>query len=67
NSVHGEQGFIYHRPIYGGDTISGSQKIVDIFEKKGGALVFILTEIDLANQHGEPVCELTSTIVVRRG
>ena len=66
-SVHGAQGFRYHRPIYGGDTVSGRQKIVDIFEKKGGALVFILTETALANQHGEPVCDLTSTIVVRNG
>ena len=66
-AVHGAQGFAYHRPIIAGDTISGRQKITNIFEKKGGALLFIETLIELQNQRSEPVCDLTSTIVVRNG
>ncbi|MBC8258107.1 MAG: MaoC family dehydratase N-terminal domain-containing protein [SAR324 cluster bacterium] len=66
-AVHGEQGFIYHKPICADDVVTGQQKIVDIYEKKGGALLFIVTEISLSNQRNEPVCDLQSTIVVRNG
>ena len=66
-AVHGGQGFTYHQPICAGDTITGRQKISNIFEKRGGALVFIETEIELRNQRDEPVCDLRSTIVVRNG
>lgn len=67
SSVHGAQWFTYDAPICAGDTISGQQKITEIFSKKGGALVFILIETPLKNQNGEPVATLGSTIVVRRG
>jgi acyl dehydratase len=64
-TVHGEQGFVYHRDIFAGDVISGHQRIVDFAEKKGGALQFITTEIPLLNQLGEAVCDLRTVIVVR--
>ena len=66
-AVHGEQGFTYHNEICAGDTISGQQKVVDVFEKKGGALTFIITDTRLENQLGEHVADLSSTIVVRNG
>jgi acyl dehydratase len=64
-AVHGEQSFVYHAPICAGDTIGGRQRIVDYFEKKGGALQFITTEMRLVNQDGLPVCDLRMGIVVR--
>lgn len=66
-AVHGAQGFSYLRPICAGDTISGRQKITNIYEKRGGALLFIETETALSNQNDERVCTLRSTIVVRNG
>lgn len=66
-AVHGAQGFTYHKPIIAGDVISGQQVISKIYEKKGGALLFIETDIELKNQNGETVCDLQSTIVVRNG
>jgi len=66
-TVHGNQGFHYLKPIYAGDTITGRQTITDIYDKKGGALVFIEVENALSNGAGEPVCVLTSTVVVRNG
>ena len=36
-TVHGEQGFVYYRPIYAGDVVTDRQRIVDTYEKKGGA------------------------------
>ena len=64
-SLHGEQRFTYYAPIYAGDTVNGRQKIVDIFDKKNGALEFIVTEVSLVNQKAEPVCNMKSVVVVR--
>ena len=66
-TMHGEQSFVYHSPICAGDAITGRQKVVDMYDKKGGALTFIVTETTLDNQRGDRVCELTTTIVVRNG
>ena len=64
-SLHGEQWFTYRRPIYVGDTLRGRQKIADIFDKRNGALEFVVTEAALVNQSGEPVCAMKSVVVVR--
>lgn len=66
-AVHGEQGFTYRLPICAGDKITGIQKITNIFEKKGGALLFIEAEIGMVNQDGESVCDLRTTVIVRNG
>ncbi len=64
-SMHGDQSFSYHGDICAGDVITGRQRIVDIFDKKGGALNFIVTETTLDNQDGERVCDLRTVIIVR--
>ncbi len=66
-TVHGTQGFSYHRPIVAGDVLRGRQKIARLYEKKGGALVFIDVENRLEDADGEPVCDVLSTVVVRAG
>lgn len=66
-AVHGGQSFTYHKPIIAGDVITGRQKVTNVYEKKGGALLFIEAETGLDNQRGERVCDLHSTIVVRQG
>ncbi|MEQ8749943.1 MaoC family dehydratase N-terminal domain-containing protein [Marinicaulis aureus] len=43
--LHGEQEFILERPLCAGETLRGVKKIVDIFDKKDGALEFVVTEI----------------------
>ncbi len=63
-TVHGEQWFNYHAAMFAGDTITGRQKIADMFEKKGGALQFIVTETQMDNQHGARVCDLKTSIVI---
>ena len=66
-AVHGAQGFTYKSPICAGDEITGVQKITNVFEKKGGALLFIEAVIDMVNQNGDSVCELQTTVIVRNG
>ncbi len=63
-TVHGEQWFNYHAPMFAGDMITGRQKIADMFEKKGGALQFIVTETRMDNQDGIHVCDLKTSIVI---
>ena len=66
-AVHGAQGFTYKQAICAGDEITGVQKITNIFEKKGGALLFIEAEIAMVNQDGVGVCDLQTTVIVRNG
>lgn len=63
--LHGEQEFTYHAPICAGDTITLSSRIEDIYDKKGGAMEFVVQKFTAINQHGEKVGEMTRTIVVR--
>jgi len=65
-AVHGEQAFTYHAPICAGDDLVGVVRIADIYEKKGGALLFIVVETAMRNQRDEPVCDLRSVVIVRQ-
>ncbi|MBY5974604.1 MAG: MaoC family dehydratase N-terminal domain-containing protein [Gammaproteobacteria bacterium] len=63
--LHGTQEFKYRRPIRAGDRITLRSKVVDIYDKKGGAMEFIVQTTWATNQHGEDVGEMTRVIVVR--
>ncbi len=63
--VHGEQGFTYVRPMVAGDVITGRQRVVDIYDKKGGALTFLVTDTAMTDAADKPVCNLRSVIVIR--
>jgi acyl dehydratase len=63
--LHGEQGFVYHAMAYAGDRLSFAGRIVDIYDKKGGALEFVVIETRVTNQHNALVAELRKVTVVR--
>jgi acyl dehydratase len=63
--LHGSQTFTYHEPVYPGDRITFETKVSDIYDKKGGALEFIVEDTAAKNQEGALVCELQRVIVVR--
>lgn len=63
--LHGEQSFTYHRPACAGDTLRFASHIEDIYEKKGGALSFVVKTTQVTNQRGEHVAELRACIVHR--
>jgi N-terminal half of MaoC dehydratase len=63
--LHGEQSFTYHKPICAGDTITVSSKISDIYDKKNGALEFVVKDSRAVNQRDELVAELRAIIVCR--
>lgn len=63
--LHGEQGFIQHKPIFVGDRIRLRQRIADIYDKKGGALEFVTLETSVINQDDE-LCATMRTVAVLR-
>ncbi|WP_295988508.1 MaoC family dehydratase N-terminal domain-containing protein [uncultured Variovorax sp.] len=63
--LHGEQGFSYHRPACVGDTVTVRSTITDIYDKKNGALEFVVKTSRATNQRDELVAELRAVIVCR--
>jgi acyl dehydratase len=63
--LHGEQKFTYHAPVCAGDTIAVESKFTDIYDRRNGALEFLVKESIVTNQHGAKVAEMRSVIVVR--
>jgi len=63
--LHGEQSFTYHRPACVGDTVTVRSTVTDIYDKKNGALEFVVKTSRATNQQGELVAELRTVIVCR--
>jgi hydroxyacyl-ACP dehydratase HTD2-like protein with hotdog domain len=63
--LHGSQEFDYHAPICAGDRITVASRISDIFDKKGGALEFVVMESSYSNQDGDLVATARNTLVYR--
>ena len=65
--LHGEQSFTYHRLAHAGDVLRFESRIADIYDKKNGALDFVVRETRVTNQKGEHVADLHSVLVQRNG
>jgi acyl dehydratase len=66
--LHGEQEFVYHRPIVAGDVLRGEGKVVDVYEKqsKGRTMTFMITETTYRDDAtGEPVLTMRFNLVHR--
>jgi len=63
--LHGEQSFVYHKDVCAGDAVTFNSKVVDIYDKKGGALEFVIVDTTARNQNDEIVAEMRKSIVVR--
>ena len=61
--LHGEESFSYHRMAYAGDTLQFETRIAHIYDKKNGALSFVVRESRVTNQRGEHVADLRSVLV----
>jgi acyl dehydratase len=55
--LHGEQEFLYHRPIVVGDVLHNEGRVVDYYtkESKGSTMTFIVVEDVYRDEAGEPV------------
>lgn len=63
--LHVEQRFEYFAPVCAGDTLTFRSRVADVFQKKGGALTFVVQATDVADEHGISVATMRRTIVVR--
>jgi acyl dehydratase len=64
--LHGEERYDYFGPICVGDEITTNSRIGDIYERKCGALEFVLMELEMHNQLNQRVCNLRRLLIVRR-
>lgn len=65
--LHGEQQFTHHRPIYAGDRMTLTTTTADIYDKKGGALEFVVQDTEAVNAAGELCVKMRVVTVVRHG
>jgi acyl dehydratase len=65
--LHGEQSFAYHRLAFAGERLLFESRIADIYDKRGGALSFVVRETRVSNPQGEHVADLRSVLVHRNG
>ncbi len=66
--LHGEQEFIYHRPVAVGDVLRGDGKVVDAYQKesKGRTMTFVVTETNwVDDKTGEPVVTSRFNVIHR--
>lgn len=63
--LHAEQEFVYHQMAYAGDTLTFETRVADVYEKKGGALQFVVNETRVSNQHGVHIADLRCALVQR--
>ncbi|GHE71366.1 hypothetical protein GCM10019059_33750 [Camelimonas fluminis] len=63
--LHAEQAFDYHKPAVAGDVLTFSTSVADVYEKKGGALQFVVTQTRVTNQDGEHIADVRSAVVQR--
>jgi acyl dehydratase len=63
--LHGEQSFTFHESACAGDTITVRSEIGDIYDKKNGALEFVVKTSRATNQKNQLVAEMRTVLVVR--
>jgi hypothetical protein len=66
--LHGEQEFIYHRPIVVGDVLVSEGKITDAYQKesRGKTMTFIVSETNWSDEKtGEPVVTARFNLIHR--
>ena len=63
--LHGEQSFVHHAPACVGDTVTVRSTVSDIYDKKNGALEFVVKTSRAVNQHDALVAEMRTVLVCR--
>ena len=63
--LHGEQHLTFQRPICAGDRVFFNTRIVDIYDKRQGALEFVVLQTQVSDQHRNRMAESRAVIVVR--
>ena len=63
--LHAEQAFQYHAPVYAGDRLTLTDRVADHYEKKNGALEFVVLDCEARKANGELALTIRRVLVVR--
>jgi len=66
--LHGEQEFVYHRPLVSGDVVRSDGRVVDLYEKesKGKTMTFLVIETVYSDEKtGEPIVTARFNLIHR--
>ncbi len=66
--LHGEQEFVYHRPVFAGDVLRGEGRVVDVYEKESGGhnMTFVVVETRWSDDRtGDPVVLARTNLIHR--
>lgn len=65
--LHGEQEFIYQRPIRAGDRLLCQMKVTNVYEKEGknGPMQFLVMDTEMKDEEGELVVISRTNIIYR--
>jgi acyl dehydratase len=63
--LHAEQGFQYHAPVYAGDRLTLTDRVAEHYEKKNGALEFVVLDCEARKESGELAMTIRRVLVVR--
>jgi hypothetical protein len=67
--LHGEQHFSYYQVACAGDRLTFDSRITDIYQKKAGAMEFVVRDTAVFRETGEPtrekLADLRSIIIIR--
>lgn len=65
--LHGEQEFIYSRPIRPGDRLVCQMKVTDLYEREGksGKMQFLVLDTEMADEKGNMVVISRTNIIYR--
>ena len=61
--VHGDQEYVWHRPLHVGEAVVATPRIAAIRERGGTG--FLTIEVELATEDGAPVATARATLVER--
>lgn len=65
--LHGDEHYSYEGPIYAGDEVSISTEVLDFYEKKGGAMEFVVFESLVAHAERGVLVRAKRTLLHRLG
>lgn len=64
--LHGSQSITHHGTLSPGDRVVVRSRVSDMYEKKGGALQFVVIQTQVSHQDSAKVVDLERTLIVRQ-
>lgn len=66
--LHGEQDYEFERPVFVGDTLTGTTELIEVYQRegdRGGTMTFAIQETRFTDEDGDLVATKRTTIIER--